>query len=101
MAIKRFTDQFCERVKPPAKGRAEYRDAAFPAHELRVSESGHKSFSLLYRVNGDPKLRRLTLGRWPQLKPAQSRQLAIAALDQVRAGIHWPSAFGNPRIRWQ
>ena len=46
-----------------------------------------QKFSLLYRVNGDPKLRRLTLGRWPQLKPAQSRQRAIAALDEVRAGI--------------
>jgi integrase len=83
----RLTDQFCERVKPPAKGRAEYRDAAFPAHEFRVSDTGHKSFSLLYRMDGNPKLCRLTLGRWPQLKPAHSRQLAIAALDQVRAGI--------------
>ena len=87
MAIKRLTDQFCERVKPPRKGRDEYRDASFPAHEFRVSDSGHKSFSLLYRLNGDPKLRRLTLGRYPQLKPARSRELAIAALDQVRAGV--------------
>ena len=75
MAIKRLTDQFCERVKLPAVGRDEYRDAAFPALEFRVSETGAKSFSLLYRMDGTPKLRRLTLGRWPQLKPARSRQL--------------------------
>jgi integrase len=87
MAIKRLTDQFCERVKPPAKGRVEYFDAAFPALAFRVSQTGHKSFSLLYRVDGNPKLRRLTLGGFPQLKPARSRQLAIGALDQVRAGI--------------
>jgi integrase len=87
MPIKRLTDQFVERVKPPAKGRVEYFDAAFPALSLRVTETGHKSFSVFYRVNGDPKLRRHTLGACPPLKPAKARLLATSTLDQVRAGI--------------
>jgi integrase len=87
MATKRLTDQFVERVKPPAKGRVEYFDAAFPALALRVSEHGHKSWSLFYRMNGNPKLRRHTLGSYPQLKPARARLLATEALDRVRAGV--------------
>jgi hypothetical protein len=43
--IKRLTDQFVERVAPPAGGRrVEYFDAAFPALSLRVSQYGHKSW---------------------------------------------------------
>jgi integrase len=87
MPTKRLTDQFVERVPPPAHGRVEYFDAAFPALSLRVSEHGHKSWSLFYRVNGNPKLRRYKLGIYPQVKPAKARLLAIEVLDQVRSGI--------------
>jgi integrase len=87
MATKRLTDQFVERVPPPTRGRVEYFDAAFPALSLRVSEHGHKSWSLFYRVSGNPKLRRYKLGIYPQVKPAKARLLAIEVLDQVRSGI--------------
>jgi integrase len=87
MPTKRLTDQFVERLRPPAHGRVEYFDAAFPALSLRVSEHGHKSWSLFYRVNGNPKLRRYKLGIYPQVKPAKARLLAIEVLDQVRSGI--------------
>jgi integrase len=87
MPIKRLTDQFVERVAPPASGRVEYFDAAFPALSLRVSQYGHKSWSLFYRVNGNPKLRRHKVGIYPQVKPAKARLLATEVLDQVRNGI--------------
>jgi integrase len=87
MPTKRLTDQFVERVPAPAHGRVEYFDAAFPSLSLRVSEHGHKSWSLFYRVDGNPKLRRYKLGIYPQVKPAKARLLAIEALDQVRSGI--------------
>ena len=87
MPTKRLTDQFVERVPPPARGRVEYFDAAFPALSLRVSEHGHKSWSIFYRINGNPKLRRYKLGIYPQVKPAKARLLAIEVLDQVRSGI--------------
>jgi len=87
MPTKRLTDQFVERLPAPSRGRVEYFDAAFPALSLRVSEHGHKSWSLFYRVNGNPKLRRYKLGIYPQVKPAKARLLAIEVLDQVRSGI--------------
>src|SRR4029079_10719123 len=86
MPTKRLTDQFVERVKPPAKGRVEYFDAAFPSLALRHSEHGHKSFSVFYRMPGSRRLRRYKLGTYPQLNPARARQLAVEVLDQVRAG---------------
>ena len=86
MATKRLTDQFVERVKPPAKGRVEYFDAAFPSLALRHSEHDHKSFSVFYRMPGSKRLRRYKLGTYPQLNPARARQLAVEVLDQVRAG---------------
>jgi hypothetical protein len=87
MPIKRLTDQFVERVASPASGRVEYFDAAFPALSLRVSQYGHKSWSLFYRVNGNPKLRRHKVGIYPQVKPVKARLLATEVLDQVRNGI--------------
>ena len=87
MPTRRLTDQFVERVKPPARGRISYFDAAFPSLELRHSEHDHKGFYLLYRMRGDPRLRRLKLGIYPHIKPAQARLLATEALDQVHIGI--------------
>ena len=52
-----------------------------------MSEHGHKSWSIFYRVNGNPKLRRYKLGIYPQVKPAKARLLAIEVLEQVRSGI--------------
>ena len=86
MPTKRLTDQFVERLKPPPSGRVEYFDAAFPALALRVSEHGHKSWSLFYRMPGSSRLRRFKLGTHPQLKPARARALAAETLDQVRVG---------------
>jgi integrase len=85
--IKRLTDQFVERLKPPAQGRIEYFDATFQALALRHSQHNHKSFSVFYRMPGTSRLRRFTLGDYPRLKPARARQLATEVLDQVRAGI--------------
>jgi integrase len=87
MPTKRLTDQFVERVPAPARGRVEYFDAAFPALSLRVSEHGHKSWSIFYRVSGNPKLRRYKLGVYPHIKPAKARLLAVDVLDQARSGI--------------
>jgi hypothetical protein len=85
MPTKRLTDQFVERVAPPAGGRrVEYFDAAFPALSLRVGRYGHKSWSIFYRVNGNPKLRRYKLGIYPHVKPAKARLLATEVL--VRSG---------------
>jgi hypothetical protein len=84
MPTKKLTDLFVERVKPPANGRIEYFDAAFGGLALRVTERNHKSWSLHYRFRG--RLRRLTIGTYPAIKPADARREASNALDRVRQG---------------
>ena len=85
MPSKRLTDMFVARVTPPRKGRVEYFDAAFAGLALRVTDRGRKSWSLHFRIGGH--LRRLTLGTYPALTPAQARQEANLALEKVRRGI--------------
>ena len=85
MPTKRLTELFVARVKPPARGRVEYFDAAFPGLALRVTAKGRKSWCTFYRFNG--RLRRFTIGAYPAIKPAQARREAAAALDRARGGI--------------
>jgi integrase len=84
MPRKKLTDLFVERVAPPAKGRLEYFDTTFPALALRVTDNGHKSWSLFYRTAG--RLRRYTIGNYPAFDPAAARKAASAALHRVEAG---------------
>jgi integrase len=85
MPTKKLTDLFVERVKPPARGRVEYFDASFGGLALRVSDGGHKSWSLHFRIGG--RLRRYTIGTYPAIKPADARRRAQHALDRLRDGI--------------
>src|SRR5438045_1692887 len=85
MPTKKLTDLFVERAKPPARGRVEYFDAAFPGLALRITANGGKSWCTFYRFGG--RLRRFTIGTYPAIKPAQARREAAAALDRVRLGI--------------
>lgn len=85
MPTKKLTDLFVDRVKPPACGRDEYFDAVFGGLALRVTDRGHKSWSLFYRIGG--RLRRFTIGNYPPIKPAQARREADEALERVRQGI--------------
>jgi hypothetical protein len=84
MPRKKLTDLFVAKVATPAKGRVEYFDTTFPALALRVTDSGHKSWSLFYRTGG--RLRRLTIGNYPHFDPAAARKAASAALHKVQSG---------------
>ena len=95
MPTRRLTDQFVERVKPPAKGRISYFDAGFPGLEMRHSQFGHRAFYLLYRMRGDPRLRRLGLGIYPHVKPARARALATEALQQASTPASTLAPNGN------
>jgi integrase len=90
-----LSDQAYERLSPAAFGtRNVYVDKLVPGLELRVTDKGRKSWSLLYRVRGEgglskagrPKrgpMRRLTLG---DLLPAEARKRARAALEVADGG---------------
>lgn len=47
---RRFTDQMFERLRPPTGGRVELGDEIVPGLVLRVTPSGIKSFSVIYKV---------------------------------------------------
>jgi integrase len=80
---KKLTDLFVERAPTPAKDRVEYFDTTFPALALRVTSSGHKSWSLFYRNSG--RLRRYTIGNYPAFDPA--RTSPSTALHRLAEGI--------------
>jgi integrase len=84
MSRKKLTDLFVSTAKAPSKGRVEYFDTTFPALAFRVTETGHKSWSLFYRAGG--RLRRYTIGSYPAFKPSDARRAASAALHKVEAG---------------
>ena len=85
MPTKKITDLFAERAKPVAGRRTDYFDSSFGGLALRVTEHGHKSWSLHYRMSG--RLRRLTLGSYPALLPKDARRAAAKALERVRDGV--------------
>jgi integrase len=85
MPTRKLTDRVVERAKPPARGRVEYFDAAFPGLAIRITENGGKSWCAFYRFKG--RLRRFTIGRYPAIKPAQARRAAAEALERVREGV--------------
>ena len=85
MPRKKLTDLFVDRVKAPSSGRVEFFDTTFPGLALRVTDSGHKSWSVFYRAAGHQ--RRYTIGPYPAFKPADARKAASAALHRVESGV--------------
>jgi integrase len=73
------------RLPEPAEGQTDFFDAAYPGLALRVTAKGVRSWSYFARVHG--KLRRVTLGRFPELGLAEARKAAAEAADRMRQGI--------------
>lgn len=89
----RLTEKNVAKIEPPKEGRIEVSDALFPGLTLRVSDSGKKTWTLLYRVEGacegklKGKLRRMTLGPYPLHDLEAARQKAREALKKAEKGI--------------
>jgi integrase len=69
---------------PPQATRYEVFDEQVPALAVRVTPAGHKSWTLFYRHNG--RLRRLTLGRYPDLGLADARKAATRERGRIVDG---------------
>jgi integrase len=69
----------------PAKGRRVIWDRKVPSFGLRVTETGHKTWVVLYRMSG--QLKWLTLGTYPPVSLADARKAAKDALVHVHRGI--------------
>ncbi len=86
-----FTVRKLESLKPPAAGRVDYWDKGFPGFGLRISESGSRTWVLMYRTK-DGRQRRLKIGLYGRSADATGLDLADAhskareALRQVEHG---------------
>ena len=89
---KRFTDLSVEKMVPVPGRRIEVSDALIPGLALRITETGKKSWSVMYRVAGRGDgghrgaLRRMTLGAYPLVDVKAARAKAAAALDLADRG---------------
>ncbi len=74
-----LTDKFCRKAPAPATGRVEYYDAVVRGLSLRVTATGARSWSFLYRVRGTQK--RATVPFSVGLAEARTlaRELLVAA----------------------
>lgn len=81
---KTLTDLTVEKIRPPQAGRSEHWDAALPGFGLRVSASGTKTWCLMARRRG--KQYRYKIGRYPQLKLADARDVARDYLTKIAKG---------------
>jgi integrase len=84
MATVMLTSRFVDSVKPTPAKRVEYFDENVTGLALRVTESGAKSWTVLYRHRG--RLRRLTLGSVDVLTLAQARERARDELYAANKG---------------
>lgn len=79
--------RLCKEVaeNPPAD-RKEVWDSEIKGFGIRPAGQGRLAFILQYRVKGDPKARRLTLGHWPESKPDRIREEARAIKTAAQLG---------------
>ncbi len=84
MATFKFTARKIEAMKPPTTGRTESWDTGTKGFGLRVSKAGRKTWVVMYRHQG--RLRRLTLGTYPNLPLAEARARARDALHRAAKG---------------
>jgi integrase len=82
-----FTQQRIEKLPIPKSDRRDYYDMEVSKLICRVSASGNKSFSVLKRMPSG-KLRRVTLGKWPDISVSEARKMAQATLTELSKGIN-------------
>lgn len=79
MPQKKLTQLVVDGIAPPKAGRVELFDKNLPAFGLRIASSGHKSWTVMYRLPGDPKVRRYTIpfAKFPKVNEAREEARRI------------------------
>jgi hypothetical protein len=72
-------------LRPEPGRRVDYFNAGLPGLALRLTASGHKSWSVHYRTAAR-RLRRLTIGDYPTITLAEARKAAHKALRAAAGG---------------
>lgn len=81
---QKITKSHVDRLPTPATGQAFVRDTELKGFAVRVTSSGAKSFILEKRIDG--KVKRLTIGRYPELTVEQARKEAHKLLGHIAVG---------------
>ena len=85
MATRKLSAQFIKKANRPESGRDEYFDTEVRGFGLRITQAGKKSWFVMYRHHG--RLRRFTLGTYPEISLSDARGLAREAKGKVMTGI--------------
>jgi integrase len=80
-----LTDRFCSTAKPLG-ARTDYFDATVSGLALRVTQTGHRSWSYIFTSPRNGKRARATLGNYPATSLAAARGKALEARGHVDAG---------------
>jgi integrase len=83
MATVNLTARYLDLLKPQRK-RNEVFDTIVPGFAIRVTPAGHKSFTLYYRHHG--RIRRVGLGRYPDILLADARKAATQHRGRIFDG---------------
>ncbi|MGH6931420.1 MAG: tyrosine-type recombinase/integrase, partial [Dongiaceae bacterium] len=96
MPAKRLTDKSIAAIRPPATGRKETFDNIVTGLCFRVTDNGSRSWSVLYRFDG--QLRRGTLGSYPKISLANARQAARDIHELVGQGKDPRAVAADARV---
>ncbi len=86
MPQKKLTQLFVDKVAAPKAGRVEYFDMNLPSFALRITATGHKSWIVMYRLPGDPKVRRHTIAFAKFAKVDDARVEARRIMQKAERG---------------
>ncbi|MDI6812602.1 MAG: tyrosine-type recombinase/integrase [Deltaproteobacteria bacterium] len=80
----KLTDRQIKNLKPRLDRYEVFEDRGFG---IRVAPTGRKTFIYLYRMPGEPKKRRLTIGTYPKMTLAEAHRKYAEAKEMVAQGI--------------
>lgn len=92
-----FTIKEIKALAPPKAGRRELKDTKAPGLYLRVTPAGVKTFSYVGRAKGSSRVERLTLGKFPAVKPEEARRRATELAGEMAGGKSAASAARERR----
>ena len=87
--LQKITKSYVDRLPTPETGQTFMRDSELKGFAIRITSTGAKSFILEKRIDG--KVKRLTLGRYPELTVEQARKEAHKLLGQIAMGRNPPA----------
>ena len=81
---QKITKSYVDKLSVPETGQAFIRDTELKGFAVRITSSGAKSFILEKRIDG--KVKRLTIGRYPEITVEQARKEAHKLLGHIATG---------------